>query len=174
MERTALLFLLKINVLLIFFPGCNFYTDSKIWREDAKCLMEGYIEQRKLTSSDTILVKEFYGWTDSTSLVSIKEFRNGRSLISDKTLFVNKFQEITFLYSIESIENNYLDETRNPSFVPDYTKKKIFKFVKKPHDFAPENFFDVQVEFSRELGVIEFLLGSDVSRELRIRCDSLY
>lgn len=174
MVERRLKFCLGASVLIVTFFGCLNDVEEVDTRNHLECLLSVYNTFHGIQVGDTLVLQDMAGWTDTTSVISLRKFKNGRSLDGQPDIMIADYAGVVILGLFGHLgdQSSVIDALPNPTIVNGLTWREYNSqrnFLQLPS--VPERFSELQLIYSRRRGIVGFLLGESELRKELMRCN---
>ena len=131
--------------------------------ETLECLLNHYIEYHDIGNHDVLLVKDTRGWTDTSSIISVQQYKGQIDFDEQSNLYGSTFKGIKLLAFIDSIDGTVIRDNGSPRFTvaTHLSWDHIDEVASRNDPFSyPESFNEVQVEYANQSYFKTDMLGS--------------
>ena len=167
---------LGISLLAVFYLNGCLNSDVGAGQDQIlECLLSKYIEAGEVEPRDTLALRYTRGWTDTSSIVSLRKWRNGRSLRGADGIIESSFKDVVIYAVVDSINGVSNVQSRFTSFpIPNNLKwrESMQSSVEDNNTLSyPESFEELQVEFIEDDGFGAILMATEKMTAIELRCN---
>lgn len=167
---------LGISLLAIFYLNGCLNDDNEVRQNQVlECLLSEYIEACEVQPSDTLALRYTKGWTDTSSVVSVREWHGGRYLKGATGIIESSFKDVTIYAVVDSINGTYDSKDGFTGLpIPNSLtwRESMLPTVEEGNEFSyPESFQELQVEFIEKNGFGAILMSTEQMNAINLQCN---